>query len=454
MHRTKLAARVAAAFAALALVVPGAARAGIDDGLVASYTFDDATPRDVSGNGNDGVEAGAVAYVDGWRGKAAQFGGVSSPAYVTAAATPSLAFLDDYTFSLWFSIDSTFSMDGWAQLNDDGHHTLFAKMGDTSGLDLRTWRSPENGLLNILAFDGRCCGGGAALASDYVIGLNEWHHAAFTSGGGSVRLYLDGVQVGEMPTDAFFVNPQMPSMPLQLGADVGGWWYPLDGMLDEVRVYNRALSPAEVAVLANRDFVAPQIAIATPADGGAYLLNQLVLADWSATDAGDVASGVCSATGTVPAGAPIDTSTLGPHTFTVDAADCAGNPASAHATYAVQYAFGGFLPPLLNDGTTSVVRSGNNVTVKFQLGDAAGEWTAAREASLLASGGYLPGGGTQVAIATEGALTIVDLSKREVVWRARWPGIVDLVAADVDRDGKDELIVATRQSVALLRARR
>jgi hypothetical protein len=83
----------------------------------------------------------------------------------------------------------------------------------------------------------------------------------------------------------------------------------------------------------------------------------------------------------------------------------------------------------------------------------AGFGTASRAVAAIAAGRYLTGGGTQVALATGDSLTIVDLSKREIVWRARWPGIVDLAAADLDRDGRDELVVAARQSVAVLRAR-
>ena len=80
--------------------------------------------------------------------------------------------------------------------------------------------------------------------------------------------------------------------------------------------------------------------------------------------------------------------------------------------------------------------------------------TASRAVSAMAVGRFLPGGGTQVALAADGSLTLVDLSKREIVWRARWPGIVDLAVADLDRDGRDDLVVAARQSVAVLRAKR
>ncbi len=71
-----------------------------------------------------------------------------------------------------------------------------------------------------------------------------------------------------------------------------------------------------------------------------------------------------------------------------------------------------------------------------------------------AAGRFLAGGATQLAFATGSSLVLLDRSSGAEVWRARWPGIVDLVAADLDADGRSELIVAAGSTVALLRAPR
>lgn len=82
------------------------------------------------------------------------------------------------------------------------------------------------------------------------------------------------------------------------------------------------------------DTTAPTIAIDTPADGAVYEPNATVNASYSCTDdAGG--SGVASCAGPVPDGSPIDTSTLGQHSFTVDAQDNAGNPATSTVNYRV-----------------------------------------------------------------------------------------------------------------------
>lgn len=116
------------------------------------------------------------------------------------------------------------------------------------------------------------------------------------------------------------------------------------------------------------DKTPPQLIINTPTDGGEYLFNQNILADWSADD---YISGLASATGTVTNGQAVDTSTVGIKTFNVVAADNAGNQITKTVTYYVIYKYSGILPPVKTDGS-SVFRLGSTVPVKFQLQDASG----------------------------------------------------------------------------------
>ncbi|MFI1148202.1 IPT/TIG domain-containing protein [Streptomyces sp. NPDC020817] len=81
------------------------------------------------------------------------------------------------------------------------------------------------------------------------------------------------------------------------------------------------------------DTVAPSITIVRPA-AGTYLYRQPVTASYSCTDA---TSGLASCVGTVPNGSPVNTSTLGSHTFTVNAKDIATNPSTKSVTYNVAY---------------------------------------------------------------------------------------------------------------------
>ncbi|AXV05999.1 hypothetical protein DVS28_a1300 [Euzebya pacifica] len=76
-----------------------------------------------------------------------------------------------------------------------------------------------------------------------------WHHAALTHDGSTVRLFLDGVEVGgtlhpgEVDTD--------PTIPFAVGGQPMGPGRHFDGLVDDVRMLRRALGPTEMLVLAS-----------------------------------------------------------------------------------------------------------------------------------------------------------------------------------------------------------
>ena len=86
------------------------------------------------------------------------------------------------------------------------------------------------------------------------------------------------------------------------------------------------------------DNTAPSVTITTPADGATYGQNSTVNADYTCTD-NEGGSGLADppdgCKGPVANGSPIDTSTLGDHSFTVTAKDKAGNTASETVHYTV-----------------------------------------------------------------------------------------------------------------------
>jgi hypothetical protein len=114
------------------------------------------------------------------------------------------------------------------------------------------------------------------------------------------------------------------------------------------------------------DTTAPTITITTPPDEAVYLLNQVVNADYECEDEAG-GSGLASCVGDVADGDPIDTSSVGAKTFTVDAEDNAGNPNSLTHDYSVIYDFDGFFRPVDNDPTCNVAKAGSAIPVKFSL---------------------------------------------------------------------------------------
>jgi hypothetical protein len=94
---------------------------------------------------------------------------------------------------------------------------------------------------------------------------------------------------------------------------------------------NQTVVTHTVAVVDERP---PEVTLDSPVDGAVYERGELVAADYSCADE-DGGSGLESCAGPVADGASVDTTTLGDHTFTVDARDRSGNVASATARYTV-----------------------------------------------------------------------------------------------------------------------
>jgi hypothetical protein len=126
------------------------------------------------------------------------------------------------------------------------------------------------------------------------------------------------------------------------------------------------------------DSVAPTITLNNPTNGSNYLLNAAIPASYSCNDS---TSGVSSCAGPVANGSNFSTNPVGGHSFTVNATDVAGNPATPVTyNYSVLYASGGMclgspghtiLQPINSDGT-SVFKLGSTVPTKFRVCDANG----------------------------------------------------------------------------------
>ena len=84
-------------------------------------------------------------------------------------------------------------------------------------------------------------------------------------------------------------------------------------------------STAHIAATASQP---PSAFVSTPADGASYARGQTVLASYSCSaggDGGTLKAGTAGCSGSVAAGAAIDTSSAGAHTFEVIASDTDGN---------------------------------------------------------------------------------------------------------------------------------
>jgi hypothetical protein len=131
----------------------------------------------------------------------------------------------------------------------------------------------------------------------------------------------------------------------------------------------------------NLDKTTPSLTM--PAVALSYPLNASLILNFSASDS---LSGLASMNATlngnvVTSGNAVTLSQPGTNTFTLTATDVAGNTSTQTATFSVLYNFGGFQPPISNDGS-SVFKLGSTVPVKFQLTGAGGAGVSTAVAHL------------------------------------------------------------------------
>jgi len=181
--------------------------------------------RDSMGRAH-GTVNGSVSLVDGKRRKGILVGG--SAQWVD---TPEID-LDDRTWSAsaWFRLE--------AGPGSDTLKLLQQRDGTATG---RTWLGVKNdgGTFRLTSY----LGGGESTGG--VVSLNTWHHAAVVSDDGTIRLYLDGTEV-----DTSTLNLELNRAPFRIGNFKSpGASHQWPGRMDDVALYNRALTQADIAFL-------------------------------------------------------------------------------------------------------------------------------------------------------------------------------------------------------------
>jgi hypothetical protein len=196
--------------------------------LVAAYGFEEAsgtTVVDESGSGNTGTLTNATRTASGRFGRALSFNGTS--ALVTVADSASLDLTNAMTFSAWVNPSS---LSDW--------RTILLKeapSGLAYGLYASNGSRPDAYIRVGNADIGQA--GTAALPT------NTWTHVAATYDGSTLRLYINGTQVA---TRAISGSVAATSGALRIGGNLF-WGEYFAGLIDEVRIYSRVLSGAEIA---------------------------------------------------------------------------------------------------------------------------------------------------------------------------------------------------------------
>ena len=238
----------------IGLTIPAQAA---DPDLAAYWKFDDGsgtTAFDSSGNGNNGTFNGNPQWVAGKFGGALQFDGDD---YLNCGNGPSLQIQEQITIAFWFQVQAF--QNTW-----EG----FLAKGDNS---YRASRGGGTGNATHMGISGTSTGGGNGWFNGTVIVTGgDWHHYAATYDGTEGRIYIDGVLDVTSPGTGQ-INSSTYDLYIGENSQATGRFF--HGLLDEVRIYSRALTDVEIlGVMAGGGAEYPLASAPSPADGS--LLQQ------------------------------------------------------------------------------------------------------------------------------------------------------------------------------------
>jgi hypothetical protein len=180
---------------------------------------------DSSGNGNQGTATGTT-IVDGLMGKARSFSG--SGQYVSVSDNDTLDISSNFTLETWV-YPRSFSV----------QQNLVCKGDGNVAYNYCLYLTASNGYILL--------GGGSYPNSSIAPPLNQWSHIAVSFNGTSFYFYLNGQLIYSIAGSLGAVN----SYPLYIGYNNYSTQY-FNGILDEIQISKRALSPEEIKAQATR----------------------------------------------------------------------------------------------------------------------------------------------------------------------------------------------------------
>jgi hypothetical protein len=208
----------------------------VASGLLSWWTFDGATIgttiQDYTGQGNNVYVGGGVStssvLIRGKIGQAVNFNGSSS--YLTSPSSN-------------LNIGGTFTIGGWIRATQarGDFREIISKGNKVTG-HFEVYLQNGTGELRFYSPD---INSNVAVTSGYIIDDGKWHNFNITYDGATMTFYVDGVSVA---TRSVTGTVSSQTMVLDIGkqADTSGSSMFFNGSIDDLRVYNRALSAPEV----------------------------------------------------------------------------------------------------------------------------------------------------------------------------------------------------------------
>jgi len=199
-----------------------------------SYWKFEGNTNDEKGVNNGTLMRNASIGIDSEKGNILSLGGYGD--YVEVADSGSLDIESQISLSVWVKLKGYSS---WPKIIIKPYQT-YADPWELYAIDLRG--SGDTPRFRFILTDGIPGGNSAILVHNSTISLNQWYHIVGTYNGNTANLYIDGNLITSQSAD-FDIG--INNMPLGIGARLG--MDDVNGLIDDVMIYNRALTAAEVS---------------------------------------------------------------------------------------------------------------------------------------------------------------------------------------------------------------
>jgi hypothetical protein len=201
------------------------------NGLVGWWPFN-GNAYDESGNGNNGIVNGASLTTDrfGNVNKAYNFNGNNT--FVEVPSNSNLQLTNNYSINGWFQANFFFN-------SGTSDRSIISKVQSSGWYD--GYEVMVGGTTNAISHVGNVGGNNFVLGSTGYL-INTWYMFTVTYNGNTMNLFMNGELVITQPTSG---NLQTGSLPLRFGMRDGSIQY-FDGKIDDIGIWNRALTACEI----------------------------------------------------------------------------------------------------------------------------------------------------------------------------------------------------------------
>jgi len=250
------------------------------NGLVGWWPFN-GNANDESGNNLNGNVIGSNLTTDriGFPNSAfdfnfnnASFGNQNNEIYIPYAP---LLNVNQITASVWLFPRSYF----WPGDPGNPNSTILNRFQ-------YTYSNPSGGAWGIGFNQSSVCGsivgptggaGGASAISNTQLALNTWHHIVMTYDGANVKLYVDGSLSGIHSHTALMNIAGNSGISIGESNQANGYWSHTDGKIDDIGIWNRALTECEIQDLYHAQLNSASMNISAGADQSICSGDQVTL---------------------------------------------------------------------------------------------------------------------------------------------------------------------------------